>query len=190
MRFLSWMLGVGLLSLGGPALALDPSPARDSTSAPPSARTSFDALKGLAGTWIGAVRTEPTNSDLDGPIEVKMRLGSQGNVLVHEIAPGGLPEPTLIYLEGDVLTLVHYCDAGNRPRLVARRFEDPKITDFNLADISGSRSPLYLRRFVFTLLDADHHTEDWTFVLQNNQELHAHFDLRRVAKSVSVPSGK
>jgi hypothetical protein len=29
-----------------------------------------------------------------------MRVASRGNVLVHEIAPGGVPEPTMIYLDG------------------------------------------------------------------------------------------
>jgi hypothetical protein len=183
------VFSIGLLSLPRPALAQDTLRAPDSSSVR-TARAPFDSLKSLAGTWLGKVETNPANPDLDGPIQVTLRVGSQGNVLIHEIAPGGVPEPTLIYLEGDGLTLVHYCDAGNRPRLVARRFADPKIVDFGLADISGSRSPLYLRRFVFTLLDPGHHTEDWTFMLQNNQELHAHFDLRRVVRSVSVPSGK
>ena len=54
----------------------------------------------------------------------------------------------------------------------------------------GQPESLYLRRFVFSLLDAGHHTEDWTFVLQDGQELRAHFDLRRVVRSVSVPPGK
>jgi hypothetical protein len=32
-----------------------------------------------------------------------MRVASLGNVVVHEIAPGGLPEPTMIYLDDDRL---------------------------------------------------------------------------------------
>jgi hypothetical protein len=184
------LLGAALLLPGRPALAQDSTAGRDTAAAKTAARASFDALKSLAGTWSGTVKTDPTNRDLDGPIHVTLRVGSQGNVIVHEIAPGGMPEPTLIYMEGDRLTLVHYCEAGNRPRLVARRFPDPKIADFELADISGSRRPLSLRHFVFTVIDPDHHTEDWTFVLESGQELRARFDLRRVAPGVAVPSGK
>jgi hypothetical protein len=33
--------------------------------------------------------------------------------------------------------------------------------------------------FVFTIIDANHHTEDWTFKLAGDQLLHAHFDLKR-----------
>ncbi len=190
MRRLPWVLGVGLLSLCRPALAQDSPPRRDAAQAKSSALTSFGALKGLAGSWTGTVKTDPTNPDLDGPIQVTMRVASQGNALVHEIAPGGVPEPTLIYVEGDRLVLVHYCDAGNRPRLVARSATDPKTADFELFDISGSKSPTYLRHFVFTLVDADHHTEDWTFVLQDDKTLHAHFDLRRAHDSPPRSSGK
>ena len=68
-----------------------------------------------------------------------MRVASRGSVLVHEIAPGGVPEPTMIYLEGDRLTLVHYCEAGNRPRLVARKSPDEKSVEFDFVDMSGSK---------------------------------------------------
>ena len=151
---------------------------------------SFGALKSLTGTWTGSVTTDPPNPEINGSIQVTMRVASRGNVLVHEIAPGGVPEPTMIYLDGDRLTLVHYCEAGNRPRMVARKLQDRKTVGFDFVDISGSTMPAYLHNFVFTIIDGDHHTEDWTFMLQNNQELHAHFDLRRVVRSVSVPPGK
>ena len=156
------VLCVGLLAQCPPALAKDRSPGQDTSLAKHEAQTSFGGLKGLAGTWTGTVKTDPTNPDLDGFIQVTLRVASHGSLLVHEIAPGGVPEPTMIYLEGDRLTLVHCCDAGNRPRLVARNSTNAKAVEFEFADISGSKSPLYLQKFVFTLVDADHHTEDWT----------------------------
>jgi hypothetical protein len=119
-----------------------------------------------------------------------MRVASRGNVVIHEIAPGGVPEPTLIYLDDDRLTLVHYCEAGNRPRLVARKSQDPRSVDFDFVDISGSKSPVYLQHFTFTIVDADHHTEDWTFMLPDNTALHAHFDLKRVKAGVPPAPAK
>jgi hypothetical protein len=59
---------------------------------------SFGALKSLAGTWTGPVTTDPPNPEIDGPIQVTMRVASRGNVVLHEIAPGGVPEPTMIYM--------------------------------------------------------------------------------------------
>ena len=51
-----------------------------------------------------------------------------------------------------------------------------------LAELSGSRQPTYVDHFVFTILGADHHTEDWTFQLPDSNSLHEHFDLKRVVK--------
>ncbi len=165
------------------AFAQEASPGRDTTSAGRAAQTAFAVLKGLAGKWAGAVTTEPHNPDIEGRIEVTMRVASRGNVLEHEIAPGGVPEPTMIYVEGDRLTLVHYCEAGNRPRLVARQATEPKTVDFEFADISGEKTPVYLQQFVFTMVGADRHTEDWSFRLPDGGSLRAHFDLKRAARS-------
>jgi hypothetical protein len=147
---------------------------------PALAQDSFYVLKGLAGKWIGAVTTDPPDPSIGGTIAVTMRVDSHGTVLEHEIAPGGVPEPTMIYKDGDRLTLVHYCEAGNRPRLVARRSTDLLKVDFEFADISGSKEPTYLRSLVFAIVGVDHHTEDWTFQMPGEKVLHAHFDLKRV----------
>lgn len=181
---------IGLLSACTQAFAQDPAPqgaAPHAAATPSRAEISFEALKGLAGEWSGTVKTNPANPDLDGAIQVTMRVGSRGNLLIHEIAPGGMPEPTMIYLDGDHVAMIHYCDAGNRPRLMARNDTNTNIVDFLFDDISGDRSPLYLRRFVFRMLDPDHHTEDWTFALAGGKALLAHFDLRRVKAGAAAP---
>jgi hypothetical protein len=184
------VLCVGLLTQCRPAFAQDSSSGQDTTSAMREAQTSFGVLKGLAGTWTGSVTTDPHNPDIEGSMRVTLRVASRGSVLEHEIAPGGVPEPTMIYVDGDRLTLVHYCEAGNRPRLVARGSADPKTVDFEFADVSGSTKPVYLQHFVFTVVSADHHTEDWTFQLPEEKQLHAHFDLRRAIKSTPTSAGK
>lgn len=167
MKRLSAALCIGALSFCDPVLAQS------------DAQASFGALKSLAGTWTGTITTDPRNPDIDGAIQVTMRLASRGNVLVHEIAPGGVPEPTMIFLDGDRLTLVHYCEAGNRPRLVAPTSPDRKSVTFQFVDISGSTAPAYLHDFAFTIVSADRHTEDWTFLLPGDKPLHAHFDLKK-----------
>ena len=190
MRSLALAIGIAILSPCGLALAQDSSRGREANPSTTSdAQISFGALKKLAGTWTGQVTTDPHNPEIDGAIQVTMRLASRGNVLVHEIAPGGIPEPTVIYLEGDRLTLVHYCEAGNRPRMVARKSPDGKTVEFDFVDISGSTTPAYLHNFVFTPIASDHHTEDWTFMLPGDKLLRAHFDLKRAKESVP-PAGK
>jgi len=184
MKPLPLLLCIWVLSPCSPARAEQPS------SSQSNAQISFGVLKSLAGTWTGAVTTDPHKSELEGPIQATMRVASGGNLLVHEIAPGGMPEPTMIYLEKDRLTLVHYCEAGNRPRMVARKAPAGKTVEFDFVDISGSKTPVYLNQFVFTKIDADHHTEDWTFVMPGDKLLHAHFDLTRAKNSTPPPAHK
>lgn len=190
MKSLPLMLGIGVLSLFRLSFAQNPSAGQEAMPAKSDAQISFGALKTLAGTWTGSVTTDPPNPEIEGAIQVTMRVASRGNVLVHEIAPGGIPEPTMIYLEGDRLTLVHYCEAGNRPRMVARQSPEEKTVEFDFADISGSTKPAYLQHFVFVIVNADHHTEDWAFMLPGDKLLHAHFDLRRAKESARLPADK
>jgi hypothetical protein len=75
--------------------------------------------------------------------------------------------------------MVHYCEAGNRPRLVARAGSESRAVSFQFAALSGSREPTYVHDCVFDLLGASHHTEDWTFALPDGKRLRAHYDLRR-----------
>jgi len=186
MRWRATVLCIGLLASGSAVRAQDSLSVRGQRDA----QATFDVLKGLAGQWTGTVTTDPHNPDIEGAIQVTMRVAARGNVLEHEIAPGGVPEPTMIFVEGDHLALVHYCEAGNRPRLIARGPADPKKVDFEFADISGSREPLYLKDFVFTIVNANHHVEDWTFQMPDDQKLVAHFDLNRAAAGRSKPAGR
>ena len=32
---------------------------------------------------------------------------------------------------------------------------------------------------VFTFIDANHHTEDWTYMMPGDKPMHAHMDLQR-----------
>ena len=49
--------------------------------------------------------------------------------------------------------------------------------EFEFKDISGSPE-MHMHHSVFTIIDANHHTEDWTFMMKD-KPMHAHFDLQR-----------
>jgi len=154
--------------------------------APSAAQKSFATMKSLAGEWEGPV-TVPEMPEMSGgkPMHLSLRVTSRGNALVHEFQEAGTPldatkydHPlTMLYVDGDQLTLVHYCDAGNRPRMVGKMSPDGKTIEFEFKDISGS-TEYHMHHSVFTIIDANHHTEDWTFMM-NDKPIHAHFDLRR-----------
>ena len=159
-------------------------------SAPPSdAKKSFDTMKALAGDWQGPVTIDPPIPEMqdDKPIHVSLRVTSRGNALVHEMQEAGTPSDpskydhpvTMFYLDADQLTLVHYCDAGNRPHMVARSSPDGKKVEFDFVDLSGGNQYGHMYHAVFTMVDANHHIEEWTYMMPGDKPMHAHFDLQR-----------
>ena len=152
------------------------------------AQKSFDQLKTLAGTWQGSIKMSPPNPEIDGTKgEITLRVTSRGNALVHEMQEAGTPldatkydhPVTMFYVDGNQLTLIHYCDAGNRPRMVARPSADGKKVEFDFADLSGGNQYGHMYHAVFTIIDANHHTEDWTYLEPGDKPAHAHMDLQR-----------
>jgi hypothetical protein len=146
------------------------------------AQKSFDQLKTLAGSWDGVVKTNPPSPDLDGKhVQATLRVTSMGNALMHEMRGEGRPDDpiTMLYMDNDRLTLTHYCDAGNRPRMVAKASPDGKTVEFDFADVAGSTEYGHMHHAVFTMIDENHHTEDWTFMLPGDKHVQAHMDLQR-----------
>jgi hypothetical protein len=153
------------------------------------AQTSFDKLKTLAGSWEAHVTTIPPLPDMGDGAQalVTMRVTSRGNALVHEMKGAGTPDDatkydhpvTMLYLDEGRLLLTHYCDAGNRPRMAARSSPDGKTVEFDFLDVAGNLQYGHMQHAVFTIIDASHHTEDWTFMMPGDKPVHAHMDLQR-----------
>lgn len=182
MKILSPLMSLVLLSLATATLAQTP-------AAPPEAKQTFTALKALAGTWEGHVATTPVAKEVEGKsAKVSLRVTSMGNLLMHELNVDGRPDDpiTTLYLEEGRLTLTHYCDAGNRPRMVAKTSPDGKTVDFDFVDVSGNLQYGHMHHVRFTMIDADHHTEEWTFMLPGDKHVVAHFDLTRAKSSTPV----
>jgi hypothetical protein len=153
------------------------------------AQKSFDKLKTLAGSWEGPVTTFPPQPEMgDGALmQLSLRVTSRGNALVHEMKEAGKPDDanhydhpvTMLYLDSEHLFLTHYCDAGNRPRMVARRSPDGKTVEFDFVDVAGSTEYGHMHHAVFTFVDANHHVEDWTYMTPGDKPVRAHLDLQR-----------
>jgi len=177
MKSLRYMLSFILLSLSTVAFAQS------------DAQKSYDKLKTLAGSWEGHVTITPPQAEMaDGTLmQISLRVTSRGNALVHEMRDAGKPDDpshydhplTMLYLDSDRLFLTHYCDAGNRPRMVARTSPDGKKVEFDFVDVAGSTEYGHMHHAVFTFVDANHHTEDWSYMTPGDKPVHAHFDLQR-----------
>ena len=142
---------------------------------------SFDKIKTLEGSWDGKVTVAEHPDMNNAAIHVSLRVTSMGNALVHEMYGEGRPDHpvTMVYMDGGQLVLTHYCDAGNRPRMAGKVSPDGKKVEFEFLDISGSNKFGHMNHAVFTVIDANHHLEDWTYMTPGDKPIHAHFDLQR-----------
>ncbi len=173
-------IGLGLvLALALRASAQD---MQTAPTAPSEAQKSFDKLKTLAGTWVGQVRTTPLAADVEGKeLHATLRVTSTGNAILHEMqGMSGPDDPiTMLYLDGDRLMLTHYCDAGNRPRMTARTSADGKTVEFDFLDVSGPTQYGHMDHAVFTIIDANHHTEEWTFMMPGDKPMRGRMEMTR-----------
>ena len=196
MRILRNTLSVVPLLIAALALAQQDAHKMDAPkTAPPKseAQISFDTIKTLAGEWEGTVKTDfPGVDPMENiPMHLTMRVTSRGNVLVHEFQVANTPldaskydhPVTMFYVDQEQLNLVHYCDAGNRPRMTGKLSPDGKQVEFTFVDISGSDKHGHMHHSIITLIDENHHIEDWTFNIKtkdgSEKPIQAHFDLRR-----------
>jgi hypothetical protein len=150
------------------------------------AQSAFARLESLAGNWKGQAAMGPQGS---APVRLSLRVTSGGSALMHEMVPDGRSNDprngdddpiTMLYVDHDRLILIMYCDGGkNRPRMVGTLSPDGKTVTFDFLDVSGGTTYGHMHRAVFTLIDADHHTEDWTYMSPTNEPTLAHIDLVR-----------
>jgi hypothetical protein len=141
-----------------------------------AAQKSFSQLKSLAGSWQGK------NSD-GRLLTVTFRDTAGGSALMSEIEGKGEADMiSMFHLDGpDRLMLTHYCGAGNQPRMTGSASPDGKTITFNFFDGTNLSTPDagHMQRVVFTIVDANHHTEDWTFNAGPGKEMKEFFDLER-----------
>src|SRR6202049_163936 len=119
---------------------------------------SFNQLKSLTGSWEG-------KNSRDEPVQVSYRVTAGGSALMSEITGHGEDMISMIHFDGaNRLVLTHYCGAGNQPRMQASASPDGKAITFDFFDGTNIASPEagHMQRVVFTVVDANHHTENWT----------------------------
>ena len=189
MKSLRFSLFIALLSLSAAALAQSDMHKPTDKPAPSEAQKAFDTLKTFAGEWEGPVSV-PEMPEMSGgkPLHVSMRVTSRGYAMVHELQEANTlldaskyDHPvTMLYVNGDQLNLIHYCDAGNRPHMVGKMSPDGKTVEFTLVEVSGGTERGHMDHAKFTYLDANHHIEDWTYIMPSDKPIHAHFDVHRV----------
>jgi hypothetical protein len=136
------------------------------------AKKTFDQLKTLNGNWEGKASN---GKDL----KVTFRPTSGGSALMSEIV-GDEDMITMFHMDNNRVLATHYCGAGNQPRMQASMSPNGKTITFTFVDATNLATPKsgHMNTLVITIPDADHHTEDWTFI-SDGKEMKEHFELAR-----------
>lgn len=140
------------------------------------AEKAFNTLKAMPGTWEG--RSAEGGNDMRVRVDFKATAG--GSAVLSEIL-GNEDMVSMFHMDGPGrLLLTHYCTIGNQPRMEAAVSSDGKTLTFNYVDATNLSSPDAgrMQKMVLTLLDDNHHTEEWIFV-DHGKEHKALFDLHR-----------
>ncbi len=141
-----------------------------------SAQKSFDQMKSLVGSWEGK------NSQGE-PLHVSFRSTGGDSALMSVITSAEHHQQemvSMIHMDGpDRLMLTHYCSSGNQPRMAATSSPDGKTITFDFFDGTNLGDKGHMQRVAFTMIDANHHTEEWTFNAGPGKEMKEVFDLHR-----------
>jgi hypothetical protein len=155
----STVLGVLLAGIASASLFAQ-APAKHDQMMSPAAATNpaFEQIKALAGEWEGTVQ--------GAPVQTSFRVVSAGSAVMNLLKSQNEPEMvTMFHLDGPELMVTHYCSVGNQPRMVASSVTHAKVITFTFKDATNLKSPAagHMRGLVLTMVDPDHHTQQWTF---------------------------
>lgn len=131
---------------------------------PIEARSAFERLKGLEGTWRGPTSGEgeaEAEAAAVPEVEHQFRLAAAGTVVMETMGPGSAEEMINMYhLDGDDLVVTHYCAGGNQPRM--RLNTEASSADRLVFEFDGG-----------TNLDAsvDHYIHDATLTFESDDAL-------------------
>jgi len=168
----STLLAIFLLAL---MTSVAQSPAPKPAAPQSDAQKAFEKMKTLAGSWHGTI--------MNIPIDVTIRVASSRTAILHEAnTDGGRPpnhEITMFYLDGDRLLATHYCDAGNQARFEGKMSPDGKSIEFSFLDVAGSTKGGLVKRIVFTMLDANQHGVEFTFITPDGKPVELRGDFQR-----------
>ena len=145
-----------------------------SACAQTDAQKAFATVKTLPGTWEGKGHDGNT-------FQVIFKVTGGGSAIESEILVPHADMISMFHMDGpNRLLLTHYCAVGNQPRMEASLSPDGRVVTFTYLDATNLSSPEsgHMQKMVLTLIDDNHHTEEWTFV-DHGKEHTESFDLHR-----------
>jgi len=137
-------------------------------------------LKTLVGKWDGKM----SEGGKEYPSHVEVRSTGDGSALMHWMDPGGKYEMiTMFHPDMDELLATHYCAAHNQPRMKLMSATPTRLVfEFKDGTNIGPHDG-HMVGLTITLIDADHHDEEWSSVDEAGKRTTAVFHFTRTSAS-------
>lgn len=120
----------------------------------------FRKLQSLAGPWIGT-------DDHGRPARTNFKTIVADTTVMETLVSDGMEEMLTLYtVDGDGITLVHYCPTNNQPRMrAAPGLSDVKELVFQFSGAGNLPTPSigHEHKLVMRFTDSDHITEELTW---------------------------
>ena len=129
----------------------------------PASNPQFDAIKSLAGTWVGTGKM----NGKDESVKTTYRITSGGTAVEETLFPGTPHEMVSVYfLDGNDVMMTHYCALGNQPRMKASEMKKTKKGEeiaFKMVDATGMKSTQdpHMGALTLTMKGNDRLVESW-----------------------------
>ncbi len=127
----------------------------------PISNAAFSRLATLAGDWNGTyVGPEGT---FHGKANFRVVSGGSAIMLSMDEHNEDTEMITMFHPDGhDALLSTHYCSGQNQPRMKLAGMADPNVLVFDFLDGTNLQGG-HMKKLVITIVDADHHTQVWTY---------------------------
>jgi hypothetical protein len=155
--------------------------ASEPTATPKPSHPAFEKLKKLEGRWSGLATWDQGGKKSSVDFNITYRTTSGGKAVMETMFAGTPGEMvTMYFLEGNDLALVHYCSAGNQPKMKLETPRDSNVLSFRcLGGTNMTEQDSHMHWARLELLDVDHLKGSWNSMKGDKVEWVAEAELIR-----------
>lgn len=155
--------------------------ADDRAATPKPSHPAFEKLKKMEGRWFGSATWDQSGKKSGVDFNITYRTTSGGKAVMETMFTGTPGEMvTMYFLEDGDLALVHYCSAGNQPKMKLETERDSNVLSFRcLGGTNMTEEDSHMHWVRLELVDADHLKGSWNSMKAGKVEWVAEAELVR-----------
>jgi hypothetical protein len=153
----------------------------DRAVTPKPSNSAFERLKKLEGRWSGPASWDQGCKKSGVDFNITYRTTSGGKAVMETMFAGTPGEMvTMYFLDGNDLALVHYCSAGNQPKMKLETQRDSNVLSFRcLGGTNMTENDSHMHWVRLELIDVDHLKGSWNSMKAGKVEWVAEAELVR-----------